>query len=251
MTALVGESVGTGADNQRSRLFASETRIAILRHLWAARDGLTTSDIATTLRLHASTVRTHLERLAEAGLLVKAKGDGRGRGRPAWLYRCASPAPATGMYGSLAAARLRRVVDEAGGGAEAACVGERWGRRLATGVVGAPPVDAVVQVLDRLGFVPRLVDRSRPADGLVEVHLLVCPFTELVVEDPTAMCALHLGLIRGVLAAAGSPAADAAVLDPFGAPTACVMWLPAARPATDRRTRSAGGRRVRPGPSAI
>jgi predicted ArsR family transcriptional regulator len=61
----------------------------------------------------------------------------------------------------------------------------------------------------------------------VEVHLHACPFLELVAGNPDGMCGLHQGVIRGVLAELGSPAADTTVLEPFGAPTACVVHMPA------------------------
>ncbi|BCJ49612.1 hypothetical protein Asp14428_10870 [Actinoplanes sp. NBRC 14428] len=40
------------------------------------------------------------------------------------------------------------------------------------------------------------------------------------------MCGLHAGVIRGILDQRGAPS-DGTVLEPFGAPDACVVRLPA------------------------
>jgi hypothetical protein len=41
------------------------------------------------------------------------------------------------------------------------------------------------------------------------------------------MCGLHLGVVRGVVERGGVPG-DSVVLEPFGAPDACVVRLAAA-----------------------
>ncbi|MBX6748074.1 MAG: hypothetical protein IRY85_00130, partial [Micromonosporaceae bacterium] len=60
--------------------------------------------------------------------------------------------------------------------------------------------------------------------GDVEVHLRTCPFLELVGQQPDVMCALHAGVIRGVLRTVGAADGEA-VLEPFAAPNACVARL--------------------------
>lgn len=87
-------------------------------------------------------------------------------------------------------------------------------------------MEAVIGVLDGLGFAPRQV--PEPVAGMTEVHLHVCPFLDLVAGHPDAMCGLHLGVVRGALEQAGGTGAGAA-LEPFGAPTACVVRIPVAK----------------------
>jgi predicted ArsR family transcriptional regulator len=133
--------------------------------------------------------------------------------------------------------------------------GEAWGRRLASPAEPADPVTTVLGVLRQLGFDPQPASATAPdpagAPGAarqtrqdqaaepdrseVEVHLRTCPFLELVGKQPDVMCALHAGMIRGVLHAAGA-AGGQAVLEPFAAPTACVARLrvPVARRAGGR-----------------
>lgn len=187
-------------------------------------DGLTANEVATQIGLHVSTTRAHLDRLTETGLLVRARASGGRPGRPAWRYRPAAQEPAPAPYRSLAAALLEHLT-RAGADTRtaAARVGEDWGRQLAKSVpAGTKPVDTVVTVLEGLGFTPRLLPQI--PEG-TEVHLHTCPFLDLVSRHPDAMCGLHLGVVRGALAHAGGTAAGAA-LEPFGAPTACVVRLP-------------------------
>jgi predicted ArsR family transcriptional regulator len=241
-TVRTGPS-GEAIDTPRHRALGSASRVAILRLVRAAGAGLTAGEVADRTGLHFSTVRAHLDRLVEAGLLVKARPSGGAPGRPAWRYRVAAPEPAPAPYRALAAALLEHLATTGGGGRAAVRAGQAWGRRLAvesapSGPVEATPsgpVEAALAVLGRLGFDPHR--EPGPAHNAeVEVHLRSCPFLELVGQQPDVMCALHAGMISGALHAAAAPDAEA-VLEPFAAPNACVARLripgpPAARTAT-------------------
>jgi predicted ArsR family transcriptional regulator len=214
---------GETIDTPQHRALASASRAAILRLIRAADAGLTGADISARTALHPSTVRAHLERLVEVGLLVKARAGGGVPGRPPWRYRIAAPEPAPAPYRTLAAALLEHLATTGGGTSAAVAAGRAWGRRLAA-VTARPggPVETVVDVLGQLGFDPRLPGGSG-GDGL-EVHLHSCPFLELVGQHPDVMCGLHAGMIQGVVRAAGAPDGQA-TLEPFAAPTACVVRL--------------------------
>jgi predicted ArsR family transcriptional regulator len=200
---------------------------------------VTGADVAERTGLHPSTVRAHLDRLVEAGLLVKARASDGAPGRPAWRYRAAGPQPAPAPYRTLAAALLEHLATAGGGTTAAVQAGQAWGRRLAGTAAPADPVRAALDVLRQLGFDPHEVSsadsgttishvNSVDADAddadAVEVHLRVCPFLELVGQHPDVMCALHAGMVSGVLHGAGAPDGQA-VLEPFAAPTACVVRL--------------------------
>lgn len=246
-TRGIGPS-GETIDTPRHRALSSASRVAILRLVRAADAGLTATDVAERTGLHFSTVRAHLERLVDAGLLIKARASDGGPGRPPWRYRAASPEPAPAPYRTLAAALLDHLATAGGGTSAAVQAGQEWGRRLATSPERpADPVDAAVAVLGELGFDPHVrtpgADKTEqphhaetsddagkvgnatdPERGEVEVQLRTCPFLELVGQQPDVMCALHAGVIRGVLRTAGTPDAEA-VLEPFAAPNACVVRL--------------------------
>ncbi|TWG12933.1 transcriptional regulator [Actinoplanes teichomyceticus] len=186
--------------------------------------GLTAADVAAQTGQHLSTTRAHLDLLVEAGLLVKARASGGLPGRPAWRYRAVADDPAPAPYRALAAALLEHLpANESGVRDTAVRVGRDWGRQLAANVRDtANPVEAVTTVLETLGFSPRA---HAPEGGTVDVHLRTCPFLDLVSQNPDAMCGLHAGVVRGVLEQRGAQGAGT-VLEPFGAPDACVVHLP-------------------------
>ncbi|MCM4084673.1 helix-turn-helix transcriptional regulator [Paractinoplanes hotanensis] len=225
---------GETIDTPRHRALGSSSRVTILRLVRAAESGVTAAEVAARTGQHLSTTRAHLDRLAEAGLLVKARASGGQPGRPAWRYRAASADPAPAPYRALAAALLEHLSGGGGDVREAAArAGQGWGRHLAAvNPDHDDPVDAVLTVSDGLGFSPR---REPPDSGDgVQVNLYTCPFLELVDQNPDAMCGLHLGVVRGILDRAGVPG-ESVVLEPFGAPAACVVRLPApVRPAGER-----------------
>lgn len=221
-TGPAGETI----DPRRHRALGTASRAAILDLVRAADTGLTIAEVGERTGLHLSTVRAHLDRLVDAGLLVRARASGGQPGRPAWRYRAAAvAAPAPAPYRALAAALLDHLSrrDPGAARAEAVHAGHGWGRHLAAAATatGGDPVDTLLDVLRGLGFDPR---RHRTADGTVEVHLHTCPFLELVNRSPDAICALHVGVVRGALEHAGAPPTGA-VLEPFGAPDACVVRL--------------------------
>jgi predicted ArsR family transcriptional regulator len=201
--------------------------------------GMTAAQVADATGLHPSTVRAHLEQLAESGLLVRhRRGDGS-PGRPAWRYQAAPIPDIDGNrpeasrdrpYRDLASALIgylaRDADDPHAAGVRA---GRDWGRALAAPLSGKRPVDGVVRVLDQLGFSPRVVARPRP--GAAVVHLLSCPFLDLALTNPDVVCGVHQGVIGGAAGALGASAADVE-LEPFAVPGACVVRI---------RTRTATG----------
>lgn len=201
-----------------------------------AAGGMTVAEVAERTGQHLSTTRSHLDRLVGAGLLVKARASGGQPGRPAWRYRATGhddPAPAPAPYRSLAAALLDHLSRADGDTrASAAHVGRDWGRHLAAAAdTSDGPVGTVLDVLGGLGFTPRLADAGAEDGADAEIHLHTCPFLDLVGRNPDAMCGLHAGVVRGALESGGAPD-GAAVLEPFGAPTACVVRLSLTAPRT-------------------
>jgi predicted ArsR family transcriptional regulator len=79
------------------KALGDNTRYAIYLELVRSPRPLSTSDIAETLGLHPNTVRPHLERMRELGLLdLKVESRG-GVGRPQHRYLLAADAPSLGL----------------------------------------------------------------------------------------------------------------------------------------------------------
>src|SRR3981081_1213943 len=83
------------------KALGDNTRYAIYLELARSPVPLSTADIATSLDLHANTVRPHLERMRDIGLL-EVGADSRGTvGRPQHRYSLAADAPSLGLEPSL------------------------------------------------------------------------------------------------------------------------------------------------------
>ncbi|XVV16685.1 transcriptional regulator [Actinoplanes sp. CA-131856] len=176
----------------------------VLRVVQEAALGLTTAQVAARVGRPPSTVRSQLDGLVAEGRLVKARASGGVPYRPAWRYRALTPSP-----GNLYSLLLRALLDQVGDDRAASVgAGRRWGRSLAAR--GGLPA-----VLDALGFAP-----APRAERRIDLH--ACPYLDLVHRYPDGMCGLHAGIIQGVLGEA-----DDVVLEPFAAPGACVVHLPA------------------------
>src|SRR5437016_14445183 len=81
--------VDPGVRAQRHRLLGDPRRLAIVE---ALKEGpRQVPELARLLEIHPATVRTHLEKLREAGVLEEEPGLPSGRGRPSKRYRLREP----------------------------------------------------------------------------------------------------------------------------------------------------------------
>lgn len=181
------------------KTLGDNTRYAIYLEVARSPRPLATAEVAETLGLHPNTVRPHLERMREVGLL-ESRADTRGAvGRPQKLYSLAADAPSLGLEPAvfpLLARMLLELAAEAGvGGDPAAEAGRQQGRRLAhRGAAPALPCgQAAVALLDELGFDPAVLAE----DGALTVAFGHCPFADLARSNPDLVCSLHRGLLEG------------------------------------------------------
>jgi predicted ArsR family transcriptional regulator len=190
------------------KALGDNTRYAIYLELARATSPRSTAEIAETLGLHANTVRPHLERMREVGLLA-VHADNRGSvGRPQHRYALAADAPSLGLEPPafpVLARMLVEVAAAAGVGPErSADVGAEQGRALADAAgAGRRPrascVAAVTTMLAELGFDPAVVHD----DGLATIAFTHCPYAELAAAHPDVVCHLHRGLIEGFVESIG------------------------------------------------
>src|SRR3954467_13885879 len=143
------------------KALGDNTRYAIYLELARSSVPLSTGEIADTLDLHPNTVRPHLERMRDVGLL-EVETDNRGAvGRPQHRYSLAADAPSLGLEPPtfpLIARMLLRAAAHGGTSAdEAADAGREQGRADGLRCAGRPCLDALVRELDGLGFDPAVV----------------------------------------------------------------------------------------------
>jgi predicted ArsR family transcriptional regulator len=172
---------------------------------------MATADVADALGLHPNTVRPHLERMREVGLLDVRTEERTSVGRPQHLYSVRAGAPQLGLEApslSSLAAQLLVLARRVGADAEdAAEVGRQQGRADAAGHQAAPScLEALVARLDAQGFVPE-VDGSDDGETAV-VSFLQCPFRELAEAHPELVCSLHRGMVEGFVDAVGGGEVD-------------------------------------------
>ncbi len=202
---------------QRPRLdvlkaLGDNTRYAIYLELARASAPRSTAEVAETLGLHANTVRPHLERMREVGLLA-VHTDNRGSvGRPQNRYALASDAPSLGLE-PPAFPVLARMLNEVAAAAGAASdlsaeAGAEQGRAIAETHSGRGPrttcVDAVTAMLAELGFDPAVVHD----DNLATIAFTHCPYAELAAAHPEVVCHLHRGLVEGFVESIGGAGVD-------------------------------------------
>jgi len=180
------------------KALGDNTRYAI--YLELARSALprATAEVAESLGLHVNTVRPHLERMREIGLL-EVHSDARGSvGRPQHRYSLAPEAPSLGLEPPsfpVLAAMLVRAATLAGVGADEATEAGRAQGRADAGAApqGSACLEALVAELDRFGFDPTVAAN----DGVATVAFAHCPFRELAEANPDLVCSLHRGLVEG------------------------------------------------------
>ena len=188
------------------KALGDNTRYAIYLELARAVRPLATAEIAELLGLHPNTVRPHLERMRDVGLLEVGTHVPTGVGRPHHVYWLAADAPALGLEPPtfpLMARMLARLAESAGAeGGDAAEVGRAQGRADAAGHAEAPScLEALLTNLDELGFDP-VVDGTDDGETAV-IAFTHCPFRELAEAHPDLVCSLHRGMVEGFVAAMG------------------------------------------------
>ncbi|QTX03376.1 helix-turn-helix domain-containing protein [Agromyces archimandritae] len=228
----------------------SEPRLAILESL--QRHGPQTAGmLGEVIGAHENTVRDHIRRLMDAGLVVAEREHRGTRGRPrvlfAWADGVDRRAPGAdaqtaralaigrayrAMYGSGAGGAAGVPAPAGGsGGAPDACPASTGTPQAATPIReetanlqdAAAQFDVLIDHLDRCGFEPG-VDAASPLDVRLR-----CPFADLYESAGPVLCQVHLRLIRSVLARSEGPL-EVASLEP--APVECRLSLARTAPAS-------------------
>lgn len=182
----------------RDDVLAQPTRARLFELLGDLGRTATTDELAQRLGLHPNGVRIHLDRLREAGLVVRRQAPRpRGRPRDEWSL---SPEAAPGgapprAYGDLARWLARAIPPQPSRLRDVERAGREIGREIApTGA--ASPEAALRDTLTGLGFQPLL---ERDHSGRLCCRLRNCPYRDSARENQEVVCTLHRGITRGLL----------------------------------------------------
>ena len=194
------------------RALGDRTRYAIYSEVASSPAPLSTSDIADVLDLHPNTVRPHLERLREVGLLEVESASQGSVGRPQHRYMLTEGAPSLGLeppaYPLLADLLAQLAAELGPRDDDVAEVGRTWGRHEAEASgdgeaergttrlsEDSPCVATLVAELAELGFDPS----TSCADASTTVSFTRCPYRELAEAHPELVCSLHRGIVEGIV----------------------------------------------------
>lgn len=218
----------TASNDDADRL--GPTRRRVLAQLQEEANPTPIEALSTSLGLHANTVRFHLDALLEDGLVRRVTENRTRQGRPRVLFTATPSGPSVSdvPYQGLVSALLAHVrTIETPDRRVAEQIGEEWGRSLVTaGQVTSP--DELVAVVNGLGMTSRLATTD---DGL-QLQIVRCPFRDITITGDTTVCRIHLGLMRGFLAAGGAHH-TVTELVPWVTPELCLAKLQQ----VDERTR--------------
>jgi predicted ArsR family transcriptional regulator len=191
------------------KALGDNTRYAIYLELARAASPLATADVAESLGLHPNTVRPHLERMREVGLLAVESDPRGGPGRPQHRYFLAPDSPGLGLeppsFPMLARMLLRLAAATGAGAEEALDAGRDQGRTDARALAGRSCLAAVEARMAELGFDPAVATEEQVAT----VAFAHCPFRDLAEERPDLVCNLHRGLVEGLVAGVGGATVEA------------------------------------------
>jgi predicted ArsR family transcriptional regulator len=215
------------SDEAPQRLGPSRARVLAL--LQDAGEPMGALDVSDRLEMRPSTARFHLDALAASGLVVRDREARTTPGRPRVTYAATATAPdVTQRRYRLLAGMLARFLEDQlpDPGAAAIRTGQAWGQSLASPAVGdqrvteAQALEVLVDVLDEVGFESRAAGKA----GSSRIEVSHCPFLEVAEEHQDVVCAMHLGLMRGVLARIEAPV-EVRALEPLVEPSLCVARI--------------------------
>ena len=194
------------------KALADDTRYRLYRYLRLSGRPVSVRELSTRLSLHPNTLRPHLRRLEEAGLVASEARKGARVGRPQVLYTATDREAREGRDYRLLADILAGLSGTQRQRARAVERARDWGAYLVGRSVPKPgarrpagPNLAVLQeALADAGFEPRFPRRGAAA---VEITLRECPFRDLLDEHRELVCAVHRGLLEGMLGASRPPLA--------------------------------------------
>lgn len=206
------------------------SRMRVLQALRQVPEGLGAQELAEQLGLHVNTVRFHLDRLVDDGVVARHTEERSGPGRPRLTFTSLA---APGTHGDRRSYRLLAEIlasyvagatdDPVTAGMEA---GRTWGHYLTERPGPYRDTDQessmheLLRILEDIGFAPEIVQSGAGQ----EVWLRHCPFLEVAQEHRDLVCAVHLGLMQGALSEMRAPFTTDE-LEPLVEPSLCIAQV--------------------------
>jgi predicted ArsR family transcriptional regulator len=193
------------------KVLADDTRYRLYRYLGLSGRAVSIRELSTRLSLHPNTLRPHLRRLEEVGLVQSEVRRGTASvGRPQTLYTVGDGDVGGRRDYRLLAEILASVASGRRARERAEVMAAEWGRYLVGRGEPRPGHRraagrnlAVLQgAMAAAGFDPRF---RRGAGGDVEISMRDCPFRDLLEEHRDLVCGVHRGLLEGMLGALSPP----------------------------------------------
>jgi predicted ArsR family transcriptional regulator len=239
-TARQGRPLERGPHNRR--------REQVLRMVREHDGAVDAAELAGRMGLHMTTVRFHLDALCDQGVITRTRITRTGVGRPRTGYIAVQGRLDYLGFAEVLALELGNTTETRRRRAERA--GRRWAERIAAvsprkpaathdvpDAAGEPreildrQAAMTAEIFERMGFAPELIPPTESAAGKRQrsIRLHGCPVRDLARAHPEVGCAIHLGLLQGLLtnaaAAEGKRAPSLALraeLEPFVEPELCI-----------------------------
>ncbi len=175
------------------------------RYIGLAGRPVSVREMSRRLALHPNTLRPHLRRLEEAGLISREIRKTASVGRPQTMYSIRETEGGEGGDYRLLAEMLCGLVKGGRALQQARELARQWGAYLVTQGGPKPGVRlparrnlAVLQeAMAKAGFQPRF---RREGQVAIEITLRDCPFRDLADDYRELVCTLHRGLLEGMVA---------------------------------------------------
>jgi predicted ArsR family transcriptional regulator len=215
------------------KALADDTRFRLYRYLGLTGRPVSVRELSRRLSLHPNTLRPHLRRLEEAGLVARELRKGTSVGRPQTLYTVLDQRVPEGRDYRLMAEILAGLLRGKSALVRAETLAREWGHYLVSQGGPKPGVRlparrnlALLQeAMAAAGFEPRF---RRRGTERVEITLRDCPFRDLVDDHRELVCTLHRGLLEGMLGGL-KPALSMREFKPLAERTICRLVAAPAR----------------------
>lgn len=180
---------------QQARALGDPTRYRVFRYLADADRPVGVAELTAQFGFNHNAIRQHLAKLVDARLVSETTAPTGGSGRPPLAYEVSPGVDSrwgvTGPYERLSLL-LTEIINTADAPER---VGWRAGQRYRKATADSVGVvDNLADTMARMGFEPTVRARGK----LIDVVLNTCPFATTAVADPDIVCALHLGMARGI-----------------------------------------------------